>query len=107
MSRALEAELQRRAARGWNPISVAEFRRRFAALGYTVDRDDDCRSMARYMTGESAGESYPACSTGLREADTGLSAFNVDARRDSAFKAMQELRGEIYAVTRDGFILEV
>ena len=103
----LELELQRRAGRGWFPVSVSEFARRFAALGYRVDRAGDCRSVARYMTGDWAGETYPACSTGLREADTGLSAFNADARRDAAFRAMQELRGEIFAVTRDGFILEV
>ena len=103
----LAAELERRAGRDWLPVSVAEFDRRFAALGYRVDRDGDCRGTARYMTGAWAGASYPACSTGLREADTGLRAFNADARRDAAFRAMQELRGEIFAVTRDGFILEV
>lgn len=105
--RVLVAELQRRAAKGWYPVSVSEFERMFAALGYSVDRDGDCRGTARYMTGDWAGEAYPACTTGLREADTGLRFCNIDARRDAAFRAVQELRGEVFAVTRDGFILEV
>lgn len=106
-NRVLHAELRRRAAKGWHPVSVAEFERMFEALGYRVDRDGDCRGVARYMTGDWAGETYPACTTGLREADTGLRWCNVGARRDAAYRAVQELRGEVFAVTRDGFILEV
>lgn len=103
----LERELQWRAARGEFPLSVAEFGARFAALGYRIDRSDDCRGNARHMTGERAGESYPCCTTGIVEADTGLRAFNRNARRDDRFRAMQELRGEIFAVTRSGHILVV
>jgi len=102
----LNAEIAYRDSLGLERLTVTEFCQRFAALGYRVNRADDCRSNARHMTGPRAGESYPACSTGLNEIDTGLRAWNRDARRDERFRAMQELRGQIYAIT-DGAILEV
>jgi hypothetical protein len=105
LKRLLDAELAYRKEQGQAPVSVAEFTARFAALGYQVDRSMDCRALARYMTGERAGTAYPCCSTGMREADTKLSAYNRDARRDERFQAMQKLRGEIFAVSR-GHILE-
>lgn len=103
----LAKELAYRAAKGMHPLPVKVFCERFAALGYRIDRSDDCRSNARYMTGERAGESYPCCTTGIVEADTGLRAFNRDARRDERFAAMQALRGEVFAVLPSGHILEV
>lgn len=99
-------EIAYRESIGCERVSVAEFGRRFAALGYRVDRSMDCRGSARIMTGPRAGESYPCCDTGLNEADTGLRAWNYQARRDARFQAMQELRQRIFAVTQDGFILE-
>lgn len=107
MQKLLEAELTFRASINCQRLTVSEFCRRFAALGYRVDRSMDCRGLSRYMTGEHAGRSYPHCDTGINEADTGRRAWHFEARRDSNFKAMQELRGQIFAVTRDGYILEV
>lgn len=93
-------------SQGVERVTVAEFGRRFAALGYRLDRSLDCRAMSRYMSGPRAGDSYPCCDTGLKESDTGLSAWNINARRDANFQAMQAMRGTFYAVTR-GHILEV
>lgn len=102
----LKRELQWRAARGEFPLRVSELCARFAALGYRIDRSDDCRGNALHMTGERAGETYPCCTTGVVEADTGRSAFHREARRDERFQVMQELRGRVFAVTRSGHILE-
>lgn len=102
----LQVEIAARLALGQERLSVAAMGQRFAALGYTLDRSMDCRSLARYVSGPDAGRSYPACTTGLREADTGLSAFNAAARRDSRFREMQALRQQVFAVSR-GAILEV
>ena len=99
----LETEIEHRKAHGAECLTVAQFAKRFAALGYALDRDMDCRAPARYLN---SGRAYPACTTGLKESDTGMSAFHFQARRDSRFKAMQELRGHIFAVSR-GAILEV
>lgn len=91
---------------GTRIVSVATLAAKYAALGYTLDRSMDARSMARYVTGPHAGLSYPCVTTGLRESDTGRSAWHVDARRDDNFKAMQRLRGEVVAISR-GALLEV
>lgn len=103
---ALHAEIHARLASGSRHLTVAGLDAAFRALGYRLDRSRDCRSVARYLTGPRAGETYPAISTGLKELDSGLSAFNVSARRDDRFRAMQVLRGEVFAVTQ-GAILEV
>lgn len=102
----LQNEIARRDASGCERLSVAGMADRFARLGYRLDRTLDCRGVARYMTddGETLA-SYPCVTTGVKEADSGLSAFNVDARRDDTFRAMQTLRQTVYAVTR-GAILE-
>lgn len=98
-----ETEIANRIADGYESLSVAQFASRFQALGYTLDRDLDCRSIARYIH---SGRTYPCCTTGLKETDTGMSAFHFQARRDSSFRAMMELRNQIFAVSR-GAILEV
>ena len=102
----LENELARRAAQGLYPVTVKAMAARLAALGYRFDRTMDCRHVARYMTGPHAGESYPCISTSAREADTGLGFANADARRDDNFRALQDMRSELFAVTR-GAILEI
>lgn len=99
---ALEVEIAHRKQFGCRIVSVAEMEREFNALGYTLDRSMDCRSNARYVN---SGRTYPACSTGLKEIDTGQSAFHYQSRRDENFRAMQTLRMEISAVSR-GALLE-
>lgn len=93
---------------GAERVTVAELCRRFAALGYKVDRGDDCKHRSKWMTGPNAGRTFPACSTGLVEADTGVRAWHYrDARRDFRFEKMQALRLTIFAVTPSGHILTV
>lgn len=99
---ALQVEIETRLAMGCEMLTVPQFVARFAALGYRVDRSLDCRSTARYLK---TGRTYPACSTGMAESDTGRSAFHYESRRDSRFKAMQALRQHVFAVSR-GAILE-
>lgn len=105
---ALQRELERRRARGYAPVTVAEMKARLAHLGYKLDRTMDCVGTPRYMAGPHAGESYPAIVTGVREIDTNLSFANVDARRDENFEALQQLRfeGSLFAVIR-GRLLEI
>ena len=86
-------------------MTVAGMDHRFRELGYTLDRSEDCRCMAKYMTGPYAGYSHPCISCGVKEVDTGRSAFHFESRRDANFRSMQRLRQEVFAVTR-GAILE-
>ena len=106
MNSALANELAARATEGRHPVSLAALKSRLRDLGYVLDRNLDCRGIVRIMTGSRAGQSYPGLSTGIREADTGLSAFNVNARRDANFATLQRLRFEIglYAVLNDAIL---
>ena len=104
----LEIELAERAERGHHPVTIKEMAIRLNTIGYELNRERDCYSNNRYMTGPRAGQSYPAINTGVREMDTKLEFCNVDARRDENFKTLQKWRGEcsLFAVVR-GCILEI
>lgn len=97
-ARALDSELRQ--------LSVAQLDAELARLGYRRDRSTRCACIARWMSGPRAGKSWPCVTFGVVEADTGLSAFNVNARRDDQFKALQQLRQYAYSVSR-GAIIEV
>ncbi len=104
MSDALQTEIAFRVANGERLVTVKQFAREFAALGYTLDRTMDCRAPSRYLE---TGRSYPCCTTSVKESDTGISAWHyLNARRDANFKAMQALRSKIFAISL-GAILEV
>ena len=102
MNEALRIEIQHRINSGCEILTIPQFVARFAALGYRVNRSMDCRSTARYLDN---GRTYPACSTGMDEADTGRSAYHFESRRGSRFEAMQALRGQVFSISR-GAILE-
>ena len=102
----LSVELAHRKSVGKHPVTVNQMEATLNAIGYTLDRNKDCYSQDRYIAGDRAGESFPAINTGVKEFDTGLSAWNVDARRDNNFKALQELRESLFAVVR-GKILQI
>jgi hypothetical protein len=103
----LNDELEHRSRDGHHPLSVRALADAFLAIGYTLDRSLDCRSMAKWMTGHRAGKSYPCVTTGICETDAGLSAFHFDARRDRNFAKLQEMRmsGKYFAIS-NGAILE-
>lgn len=102
----LQAELDWRASQGWQPVSVAQFEAELRAIGYRRDTSMECRSIARYMTGERAGESYPSCDTTPVETDSGLRFCNADADRGARYAALQELRAcPLFAVSGN-YILE-
>lgn len=103
----LQAEIAHRVCHGNRPLRIKEIESRLRALGYRLDRSLDCMGFARYMTGERAGESYPSITTGIKETDTGRSAFHFESRRDESYQAMQAMRlQEIYAVHK-GCIFEI
>ncbi len=103
----LIAEVKRRVADGFPPWTMAAIIRHLATLGYKLDRSMDARSQHRYLTGKWAGLSHPGITTGIREADTGLTFCNIHARRDANFQALQAIRGgAVYAVVR-GHIFEL
>ena len=106
MTEKLEAEKQYRHSQGQECLSMPEYLARYAAIGYRFDRSCDARSIARYMTGDRAGQSYPCLSLYPVQADNGLSAWNVEARRDSNYQAFRALRATIFSVSQ-GAIVEI
>lgn len=95
----VQAEIEFRLRNGGRQVSIAQIGAELATLGYRLDRDGDCRSVARYMTGERAGQSYPACALRAVQKDDGKCAFHFEARRDANYKAFTGLRDEIFAVS--------
>ena len=108
MTDAVKREVDRRKARGYQPRTVKGMDRILAMIGYRMDRSSDCHGVNCYMTGDLAGESYPAVNAYVVEIDTGLSFAHVNSRKDGNFEALQRMRRneELYAVVR-GRILEV
>ena len=109
MKNSLAQELARRAVNGQYPISFRAISKKLKSIGYKLDRPMDCKSIAMYLTGDFSGCSYPCCTTGIKEIDTGVSAFHFSARRDENFASLQKWRfsGDYFAVTKDGFIFEI
>ena len=98
----VQKEVARRLAQGGRQVSLAQFESELRAIGYTLDRDADCKFEDRYMTGELAGEHYPAVNMCVRQADDGKSAFHFQARRDANFDRLQQMRfhQEVFSVHR-------
>lgn len=81
-------------------VTLAQMESSLARIGYRLDRDCDAVGDNLHLTGPLAGHSYPAVNLYVVEADTGIGAHNVKARRDENYRAFQALRGTLYAVVR-------
>ena len=92
----MQSAIEESARRDARPMSREQFVQAFAQLGYRIDFGMKADSLARYMTGPHAGDCYPVRTFGVREADTGRSAFHYESRRDGRFAAMQALRLRAY-----------
>ena len=95
---AVNEEFARRTRQGQVCLSLRALQDRYEALGYTFDRSMDCIGTATYVSGPFGGHSYPHRSLYPVQADNGLSAWNLNARRDENFQAMQRLRNEVFAI---------
>jgi len=90
---------------GSKKVTVAQLRAMIRKIGYRFNPHMSCKSLARYMTGERAGESYPSNALYPVQIDDGRSYANVDARRDANFERLKEIRNTYYAV-HGGYIYE-
>ena len=102
----IDNEIAYRLSQGYRQVSFDQFKAEYAAIGYTFDRSGDVRSIARYVTGEQAGQSYPYLGLYPVQADDKVSAWNVNARRDANYEAFKVLRNSLFAVAQ-GRIVEV
>jgi hypothetical protein len=108
MTPLLQAEIERRISSGAERITVAELQRRLLAIGYKLDKGSACTCMARWLTGEAVGTSYPCKTYDVKQADNGLSAFNINARRDDNFRKLQAMRSEErFYIVSGGYMVEM
>lgn len=96
---ALENEVAYRLKLGMVKVTLKELEAKIRALGYRFNRDMDCKSLSRYMSGERAGQSYPCHALKPVQIDNGMSWAHVDARRDANFDALKVLRDSHFAVS--------
>ena len=98
MQTPIERETARRIAEGAELVAFDELKRRIDVLGYRLARRNDCRGSGRDMT---TGECYPCINGYPVEKDTGISfAHYRDARRDANFRALQDLRRNVFAIVK-------
>ena len=102
----VDNEVTYRLAQGWRQVSFEQFKAEYAAIGYTFDRSRDVQSIAMYVTGEQAGQSYPYLGLYPVQTDDKVSTWNVNARRDANYEAFRVLRNSLFAVVQ-GRIVEV
>lgn len=98
---AVKIEADHLIAEGLRQVTLATMKEELAQLGYRLDRSMDCASIATHMTGDRTGDRYPALALYPREMDSGLSAWNVDARRDANYKRLQQYRLDVFAIVRN------
>lgn len=97
----LQEEADARIEGGCTQVTMSEMKMRLKAIGYRLDRQSDCRSLSRWMTGPRAGKSYPTLSLRPVQIDDGKAAWHFEARRDANFNRLQLLRDEIFAVSKE------
>lgn len=95
MPSSVEAEVASRLDMGCRQLTKAGIVQELAALGYQLDLHTACTGTATDCT---SGRTYPCITNGVREIDTKMSAFHFEARRDDKFKALQQLRLDVFAV---------
>ncbi|WP_126223553.1 hypothetical protein [Burkholderia ambifaria] len=96
---ALEHEVAFRLKLGMVQVTLKELEEKIRAIGYRFNRDMDCKSLARYISGERAGQSYPSHALKPVQIDNGMSWAHIDARRDASFDALKVLRDSHFAVS--------
>lgn len=102
----LDAEVARLLHLGMEQLTTEEFYARYAAAGFRFDHSDTIRQFCTYSSGPFAGETSPCAA--LHPIHKGLkrSAFHFE-NPPEVYAAIKVLRNSIFAVTRDGYILEV
>lgn len=102
----LADEVAYRLTIGGKQVTLETLAEELKAIGYRLDRSMDCKHVARYMTGDRAGKTYPACGLRPVQIDDGIAWCHVDARRDANFNALKAIRDTLFAVS-GGCLMEI
>ena len=92
---ATPAEIERddMLAAGMERVTLDELCRRCSAIGYRVEIHSPDAS---HWTNLGTGNRYPGTSYPVTHAESGLSAFHVDAPRDANYRRLQEIRSDCF-----------
>lgn len=101
MAHGLDREIESSLKAGMRQVSLQQLDAELVALGYVRDTDTRCACTAKNLT---TGNTYPCVTFGVKESDSGLSAFHVAARRDDNFRRLQELRFWTFVVSRGSIV---
>lgn len=104
--RLLDAEVRRLLEHGAEYVSIPEYYRRWDEAGFKFDHSCDIREFARYISGPYAGELSPELNLYPVHKALKISAFHVDLP-EADRKKVKELRRAFFAVSHDGYILNV
>lgn len=101
-----DAEVKSLLGQGMEQVSVGEFYARYDAAGFGFDKSCTIKQYSKYLSGPRAGESSPIAAMHPVLKGTSRSAFHNENDK-SVYEAIKVLRDSIFAVSRDGYILEV
>lgn len=94
----LEKELARLLASGMTRVSFARYQADIAAMGFKLDRANDCRCNALDVA---TGERFPAITGYARQESTDKGFANIDADRSApGWQQFREYRRNHFAVLR-------
>lgn len=103
---AIDVEIAALLSHGYERVSVAEFKRRYDIAGFRFDPRDSIRQFSRYISGPRAGQISPIVSMEPIVKTTGR-GYTHDDNPPDVYAKVKAMRSAFFAVSHDGYILEV
>lgn len=103
---ALDTEVSALLAHGMEQVSIAEFYDRYDTAGFSFIKSFTIKQFSHYISGPRSGQSSPIAAMHPVIKGSTRSAFHNE-NDPKVYAAIKELRNSIFAVTRDGYIMEV
>lgn len=103
--KAVQREIERSIKAGMSQVSIKKMSEMLKDIGYRFDRSLDTCSIAQIMSGTGAGDTYPTRVLYPVQDDDGISAFHYQARRDSNYQKLKEIRNNVFAVSNNYIVV--
>lgn len=96
----LESELARLKSKGITPLTRGQIDSELRAHGYRIDGPATCHSIAKYVSGDCSGSTYPSAQIRVASIVSGKGFANIDSPRDENFRWLQANRDRLIYVSR-------
>ena len=103
---ALDDEVAFLLSQGMEQVSTKDFASRWKDAGFTIEYSSTIKQFSRWLSGPRAGLSTPIAAIHLNIAGTSRSWAHCD-NPPEIYAKVQAMRHSFFAVTRDGYIMEV